>query len=574
MADFVPPSAEAPAPSEPAPTTSDDASQATLNIRITSVVKPDPFIEKCIKFTFRVADNDEASSVSMGHFLVLKAIYDAFGDEVRIYNNQNERLHKFKLPSHVAYMRHFTMRHRQQNQRLKRKATYQVFHRIQTTVALSSIRKQQQVRDLLTTYHGNLSFHAWSEDVTDVVSLGFFTGVDPTNYLSQDYESSISTELMHGIGARGGIPKFKVIMSSPSANLSVKTRLRTKSYDLQVERKDAKAMSDILQKTYHDKPKFIFYRMRYANEKAFNNAIRAQNVFLNQTMTVPLIGVPPDSMFYMENHILAIPGVTQVLRHRHTPDKGRYNVQTTQTHFKSVVATLKRQLNTLINDTFSETIDIPDHEEFPEPSVMIRDDDHSDTDSISSYFSSCSDAFSLYDAAEASEADAPPPETTPATQAWGKPLMKALTVSDVTTNTFSAVSDLSSPVELELKALKEANLNLTANNNSIMQELRELRQQFASLIQPSAPIAPLPPVPSPASTIPQYTPDELETTLISLIERVLSQQQSPEPRAPSTPERPPGAKRRNQNTTPNRDSLMSETLGPSEEDSAAVDNDL
>ena len=575
MTDFASPSAAAPAQPETAHQHSDDASQPTLHIGFSSKEKSDPFIEKCVKFTFRVADDDEASSVAMGHFLVLKAIYDAFGDEVRIYNNQNERLTKFKLPSHVAYMRHFTMHHRQQNQRLKRKATYQVFHRFQTSVSLSSIRKQQQVRDLLATYHGNLSFHAWTEDVTDVVSLGFFTGVDPTNFLSHDYESCITTEICAGTGKKGGIPNFKVIMSSPSANLDARTRLRTKSYDLQVQRKDAKRMSDVLQDAYKSNPKFIFYRMRYVNEKAFNNAIRAQNVFLNNTMTVPLIGVPPDSMFYMENHILAIPGVTHVLRHRHSADQGRYNVQTSQPHFKAVAATLKLRLNDLINDTLDKDIEMPEPDSFPEPRVMLRDDAGSNTDSISSYFSSCSDAFSLFDASEAPETHAPPQETKPTTQAWGKPLSKSLTVSDVTTNTFSAVSDLSSPIELELKSLKEANLHLSANNDSIKQELQDLRQQFALLTrQPALPPAQSPPTPS--FSIPQYSSDELETTLMSLIERVLLKQQST-PDCPTTPERQTGAKRRNKNATPDRpsrDSDMATQPSASAEDNAAMDNDL
>ena len=88
-------------------------------------------------------------------------------------------------------------------------------------------------------------------------------------------------------------------MSLPSATRSAKTCLRTKSYDLQVERNNAKVMSDLLQKAYKGKPKFIFYRMCYVNNKAFNNAICTQHVFLNQTMTAPLIDVPPVCMFYI-----------------------------------------------------------------------------------------------------------------------------------------------------------------------------------------------------------------------------------------------------------------------------------
>jgi hypothetical protein len=47
-------------------------------------------IEKCIKFVFRVATNEEArSTVAQGHFHILKPINIAFGSEVIIKDNAN-----------------------------------------------------------------------------------------------------------------------------------------------------------------------------------------------------------------------------------------------------------------------------------------------------------------------------------------------------------------------------------------------------------------------------------------------------------------------------------------------------
>jgi hypothetical protein len=532
---------------------------------------PDPFIEKCIKFTFRVANDDEASQIANGHFLILKAIHDSFADECKIFNNQNERLTAFKLPSHIAYLRHFTMHHRQSNTKRKRKATYSIFHRFQTSASLSTIRKQQQVRDLLNTFNGNLSFHAWTEDTVDIVSLGFFTQVDPVNFRSDDYEKEVISELIQGNG-KGGIPKFKVIMTSPSTLLPNNTRLRTKSYDLQVQRGDARVMTEVLQKAYMTNPKFVFYRMRYVDEKAFNNAIRAQNRFLADSMTVPLIGIPHECMFYLEHRILAIPGVSRILRHRYTESQGRFNIQTTAAHFKSVTAILRQSIASMINDTADKVVDLRDPDYFPQPGVMLREDNDSDTGSVSSYFSSCSDAFSLYEASAPTEIDLPPSGSKPATQAWGKPLTKPIIVSDVTTNTFSTSSSLSSPMEVELRQLKDANLLLAENNAMFLRELTALRQQFSDLQRSDA----TPTFPPPIVLTNSDIPSNLETTIARLIAEALSKHH-PHPN-PTTPERSSHrSKRQDQRSSPHStphtqplDSPMQDTPGPSEEDQASL----
>jgi hypothetical protein len=567
----------------------DDKSVATVVAGKLPEPFDDPFIEKCIKFTFCVSNDDEASQVANGHFLALKSIFDAFPDEVRIFNNQNKRLTSFKLSSHAVYLRHFKMHHRRENARRKRKATYTVYHRIQSTVTLTTIRRQQQVCAILDEYKGNLGFHAWPEDVMDVVSLGFFTEVDPSSYLSDDFALQVSNEIISGNGKRGGIPKFKVTMCSPSATVN-QHRLRTKAYDLQVDRKDAKLMSTLLQSAYADSPCFIFYRMRYVHEKAFNNAIRAQNNFLNHNMIVPLIGVPANCMFYMEEHIQALPGVIRVLRHRRSVSEGRFNIQTDEPNFKAVAQKLTANLHAWINDSLASVDhDVPDPLHFPEARVMLTLDDNSDNDSISSYFSSCSDAFSLFDAStESHETDFPPPESKPATQAWGKPRTQRMILSEVATNTFTAVSDITpTRVDPDVQGLREANATLSAelaasktSQEALQLQICALREQF-TLLQATLPPAAAPPAP-PMAPAPSLPPD-FANTLKALISQVLQESNLVPgsitvPTNPTTPERENRkSKRLDQKSTPthsSRDTEMTQATGPSAEEMAATDNEL
>jgi hypothetical protein len=79
------------------PMDSDNNSETTEVMGANATFEAPKMIEKCIKFVFRVTTSEEASTVAQGHFHILKAINDAFGSEVIITDNANERVTKFKL---------------------------------------------------------------------------------------------------------------------------------------------------------------------------------------------------------------------------------------------------------------------------------------------------------------------------------------------------------------------------------------------------------------------------------------------------------------------------------------------
>jgi hypothetical protein len=153
-------------------------------------------IKKCIKFLFRVATNKEASTVAQGHFHILKAINDAFGSEVIITDNANKRVTEFKLTGFPEYQRKFKVHHGQGNdkQQRKRKPSYTVIHHVYTSISLTTIRKQAQVSQYLRMYKGSMMYHQWTEDITDIVSLGFLVNIDPVNHPKDSVEDKIKTK--------------------------------------------------------------------------------------------------------------------------------------------------------------------------------------------------------------------------------------------------------------------------------------------------------------------------------------------------------------------------------------------
>ena len=160
----------------------DDSSVMTEVMGAKPSSKAPQMVEKVVKFVFRV-NNEEASTIAQSHVLLLKTINDAFGTEVMIYTNANKIMKKFKLAGFPEYQRMFSIHHKRGNskQQHKRTATYTVIHHIQTSVSLQTIRHQEQISHLLRQYKCSMQHHPWTEDVTDVVSLGFLVHVDPVN---------------------------------------------------------------------------------------------------------------------------------------------------------------------------------------------------------------------------------------------------------------------------------------------------------------------------------------------------------------------------------------------------------
>jgi hypothetical protein len=529
----------------------DNNSDTTEVMGANSTFQAPKMTEKCIKFVFRVNNNEEASTVAQGHFQILKAINDAFGSEVIITDNANEQVTTFKLTGFPEYQRKFKIHHRQGNdkQQRKRKPSYTVIHRIYTSISLTTIRKQAQVSQYLRMYKGSMMYHPWTEDVTDIVSLGFLVNIDPVNHPKEFVEEKIKAKFKKEAKcADHQIPTFKVVMSSPS-HTQDDQRLWTKSYDLQVERKNAKPMIRIIKQAYAVSKDFIFYRMRHEVPATFKAAIKAQNQFLNQARIVPIQGIPKDMMWAMEPELLALTGVKEVLPHWKTTAEGRWNLLTHTKAFPGVIKYLDENISLLYDKYLPQCQHTPQRNEYP-PATVCTKSPHSldyDSDSDKSYFSNCSDAYSLFHD-DVSESD-PPVANKPSIQAWGKPAPRQIHVSDVTTVASTKVSDLSNPlVESELERLR-------AENRVLHESITELKTQFALMQhKDSHPNLAQAPTPTPEPQPPPQVNSELADVHARLnsFEDQLQQflDRAEKSANPTTPPRIAGAKRQNTSDTP------------------------
>ncbi len=191
--------------------------------------------------------------------------------------------------------------------------------------------------------------------------------VDPVNQPKDYVEDKIKAKLQKEAKCEPHqIPIFKVVMSSPS-HMQDDNRLWTKSYDVQVERKYAKAMIRLIKQAYKVSKDFIFYWMRHEVPATFKAAIKAQNQFLNQARVVPIEGIPRDMMWVMEFELLALTGVKEVLPHWKTSHDGRWNLLTHAKAFSGVIRYLTPTSNYCTTNTSPSAKTFPKQTGTPKP---------------------------------------------------------------------------------------------------------------------------------------------------------------------------------------------------------------
>ena len=161
---------------------------------------------------------------------------------------------------------------------------------------------------------------------------------------------------------------------------------------------------------------FFFHRIHHENRSIYVNAIRAQNSYLATSRVIPITGISPDAMFYLEKVLMQVPGVKQILLHKKTIQQGRYSIMTNEAAFKTVAKTVRENISTWNeNVTVANAIITPLG--YPEPSVAFNhafDDDSDSGTSMNTYLSACSTIFT----AENEVYDAPPVSTIVPVQAW------------------------------------------------------------------------------------------------------------------------------------------------------------
>ena len=438
--------------------------------------------EYVVKFLVRPKKEGDNTEVARTHFAILKTIAETYPDTTDIYDNFGVTMKEFEKPkSYDSYLRHFKLQYVKGNKEKKRNPIYLVFHRMNSSVPISELKKHSVVAALLQKVNTRMTNHLWNEDETTIANLGFYVTIDPGNKMKEQTEGDIRDQIALATKRPiKKIPRFQCAFSSPYQMQDDGTRVATKSYDIQCRQNDAKELIKLLQSTYKNNPIFIFHKLRHTNQKMYTNAIRKQNAFLSQSRVVPIQGINDQIMYRLDRDLLKLEGVVAVHRHKETATKGRWSIMTTQAHFNKLVTVVKSDLGPWAKYYANQ---FPNPDNFPPASLAFKSNNYEEESegSIASYSSYASSCDSMYSNTEG-EHDEPPPSNNPAPQAWtGESKIPEVLDKTVVTQANSGISqDAFDEVQRENKKLTRQIDTLTSQ----VQQLIESQKQRDTVKEP------------------------------------------------------------------------------------------
>jgi len=283
-----------------------------------------------VRFMIRLPPDDcSRSAAALSHFACLKAL-QAKDPSLTIYTNSGQALTTF--PHHTIPP--FRYQILDKDEAIRRQPAALVVHRIYSRQPFHLLRKS--ISSTLYVKKTRMHQHLWTEDEARIVNLGFLLGTDPhstpRNYVEQNTLNSIMAMTNTPLHK---IPKFHCGFIRPCYIDKTGTKTKTASYDIQCKPEDAQTLISLLTRTY-DHHEFCFHKIRHHSPTKYSQAITQQNNFLRNSRVIPIAGLFPDSMSDFKAAILNLHGSPTLVPHPNPLFKGRWNIMTTNKHFKSV----------------------------------------------------------------------------------------------------------------------------------------------------------------------------------------------------------------------------------------------
>ena len=147
--------------------------------------------EYMVKFLFRPNTRSHNTEVLQTHYNILCCITHLY-PEAQVFDNFGKFMKEFPLlKTFDTYLCHLV----KANPDKKCNAIYLSFHRIRSSISISKIRKNSEVAALLSKQNTHITVHLWKEDETQIVNLGFYVMVDPSNVTKEYFEECVRTKI-------------------------------------------------------------------------------------------------------------------------------------------------------------------------------------------------------------------------------------------------------------------------------------------------------------------------------------------------------------------------------------------
>ena len=348
------------------------------------------FTEKTLRFRFPPMTDGNPVAPSVLHARWMCVVQEEFGEEVHFFDNKNRRvpsIDPIRLDPKLikAQFAWYTQPNKNkpnvapQSQSNDRRSTQYILHRIRTSRSLSDIKANHKVRSLVNEHNFFVNDHRWNETEWDTMQLGFFFGIDPSFYDVDQATAQITETIKTALGGKK-IPKFRIAFTSPKTTYGRRT-ISTKAYAIESQRSSSHEMISILKKAFKTTGAFVPYQMRRKHPESFQKMIRAQTSVLANNRIIHLNHIGSEAMYYMTDHIMAVPGVKAILPTKHADQLGQYKVSVLEKDFQRVRDHFLKYLQAWYDQYVEPDAQNPELK-FPGPPIVapIEADDYSDDD--------------------------------------------------------------------------------------------------------------------------------------------------------------------------------------------------
>jgi hypothetical protein len=344
-------------------------------------------VEKTVKFRFSPKDRaDDPIHPSVLHIQWINAVQEALGSDIELFDNKGKTLPKIdplrwtKEKHSKIYNLHSqsTKESFKSKQLTGRETTVFIVHRIRTAWSLTDIKQIPSISKLLRDHKVFLTDHRWQETVWNTTQLGFFVGLDPAFFDSDQAMAKVTHDMTESLEGRQKIPSFRMAFVTPSSK-SGDRNVKTKAYAIETEKSTSEELLRLIKKAYKASGSFIPFQMRSKHPEVFVRAISMQTQILSTNRTIVLNNIGTDAMMYLSHWIEQIEGVEEIVPYKTVEVDGRYRILTKLNAFQRIRNHIMKQLPRWYEDHVAPDAH-PRFGRFPgDPEVApIKSDSYSD----------------------------------------------------------------------------------------------------------------------------------------------------------------------------------------------------
>ena len=302
---------------------------------------PPTTYEFAIRIKIKAENKDEAHKC---HKTIMEIINNEMVN-LKLYTNTNELINTAEIKSE-------NFEYHEIGRRTK---YFIVVHGVELDQPYHQIKQNEAIFESLKKNHCFIQKHSWSEEVWNIVTIGFLSGVS-TKHQSKETVKRNLTDINYPP------PKYELSATT------IKTKqdgisFSTIAYEVQCEEQDTKDVCDYLTKTgQRINITLMKHKWRYTNPEVYINGIKKQNKFTQNIRTIPIYGVTREAMRRIYNTIITKDDIIEVSQTAKTDENGRWNVYTTTKNFATTTQWLQDNLQEIYDKHCKDlTLDVPSH---------------------------------------------------------------------------------------------------------------------------------------------------------------------------------------------------------------------